>query len=127
MDLAERLDGYNKAKADKPVAIVRERGGFNIVLSGELDMQVSNDLAPLLNAALNECSSGSRIVLDMSRVTYIASMGVGLLTNLMAKAELRSVSLVLLDVPSRVRKILEVLGLLSFFTEETGDKERPSP
>jgi anti-anti-sigma factor len=123
MDLAERLAAYNLEHAAEPAAIVRARGGFDVVLSGELDMKSSNDLAPLLDACLKECSAGSRLVLNLSRVTYIASMGVGLLANLMAKTEQNSVALVLLDVPPRVKGIMDALGLLSFFELEDGAKD----
>jgi anti-anti-sigma factor len=126
VDLAERLAAYNLEHSGEPAAVVRARGGFDVVLRGELDMKVSNDLAPLLDACLKDCSPGSRLALDLSRVAYIASMGVGLLANLMASAERQSVSLVLLDVPPRVRKIMEALGLLSFFDLEDGAGS-PSP
>jgi anti-anti-sigma factor len=118
MDLAERLDGFNRSHAKETAAIARARGGFDVALSGELDMQTSNALTPLLEETLHECSPGSRLVLDLSRVTYIASMGVGLLSTLMVKAEQKSVTLVLLDIPPRVRTIMDALGLLSFFNEE---------
>jgi anti-anti-sigma factor len=124
MDLTERLAGFNRIHAENSVAIVRDLGGFDCVLSGELDMQTSNDLAPLLDAALEDCAPGSRFVLDLSRVTYVASMGVGLLSTLMVKAERKSIALVLLDVPPRVQKIMEVLGLLAFFRVERRDEGR---
>jgi anti-anti-sigma factor len=124
MDLAESLACFNRAHAENVVSVARELGGFDCVLSGELNMQSSNDLAPLLDAALEDCGPGSRLVLDLSRVTYVASMGVGLLSTLMVKAERKSVTLVLLDVPPRVQKILEVLGLLAFFRIERSDGGR---
>jgi anti-anti-sigma factor len=123
MSLDKLLESYNGAHADKTVAIGRARDGFDVVLSGELDMQASNDLAPLLEAALQECSAGSRLVLDVSHVTYVASMGVGLLTTLMVKAERKSVNFVLRDIPPRVRNIMDALGLLSFFVEERSSGE----
>jgi anti-anti-sigma factor len=123
MNLGELLGSFNGTHAAEPVAIGRSREGFDVALSGELDMQASNDLAPLLDAVLQECSAGARLVLNLSRVTYVASMGVGLLSTLMVKAERKSVNLVLLDIPPRVRQIMDVLGLLSFFAEERSPGE----
>jgi len=118
MGLDLLLESFNRGHAGDPVTIARTREGFDVALSGELDMQASNDLSPLLEATLQECSAGARLVLDLSRVTYVASMGVGLLSTLMVKAARKTVNLVLLDIPPRVRQVMDVLGLLSFFVEE---------
>jgi len=125
MGLAELLAAYNAAHGPDPAAVTRSPDGVLVLLSGELDMRVSNDLAPILDAALQDCSPGGRLLLDLSKVTYIASMGVGLLTNLMGKAERQSIRLVLVDIPPRVRKIMEVLGLMAFFNEERREGVEP--
>jgi anti-sigma B factor antagonist len=118
MSLDLLLERFNGSRAGDPVTIARTREGFDVVLSGDLDMKASSDLSPLLEAVLQECSAGSRLALDLSHVSYVASMGVGLLSTLMAKAERKAVNLVLVDIPPRVRQIMDVLGLLSFFVEE---------
>jgi anti-anti-sigma factor len=123
MGFTENLASFNASHAGAPVEMRSGREGeIVLLLSGELDMKASGELTPLLESAVMECPERTRLLIDIHRVTYIASMGVGLLATLLSKAERKSVSLVLLDIPPRVRSIMEVLGLLSFFTEE---KSRP--
>jgi anti-anti-sigma factor len=119
MGIAEVLVPYNSRHAEAPVTVKSEDPARLVLgLSGELDMKASNDLAPLLETALDLCPEGSRFVLDISKVGYVASMGVGLLANLLVSAERRRVSFALLDIPPRVRTIMDALGLLSYFHEE---------
>jgi anti-sigma B factor antagonist len=118
MNFTEALAQYNSLHLQEPVEM-RENGVslLELALSGELDMKAASDLTPLLEAAVLECPPNGRLVLDLSRVSYISSTGVGLLSTILVKAERRAVSLVLLDIPLKVRNIMDSLGLLSFFTE----------
>jgi anti-anti-sigma factor len=120
MGYCETLAEYNARHPLTRVRMSRDDGrhAITIGLTGELDMKASSDLTPLLEASVLECPENGRLVLDLASVTYIASMGVGLMASLLVKAEKKSVSLVLLDIPPRVRGIMDVLGLLSFFREE---------
>jgi anti-anti-sigma factor len=119
MDFHEILEAYNERHPTVPVEIRREEPGLlELAILGELDMEASSGLKPLLEAALQYCPERGRLVLNLSHVAYIASMGVGLVSSLMVIAGKKSVSLILLDIPPRVRKIIETLGLLSFFNEE---------
>jgi anti-anti-sigma factor len=119
MDFHEVLEAYNERHPTVPVAIRREEPGLlELAILGELDMEASSGLKPLLEAAVYHCPERGRLVLNFSHVAYIASMGVGLVSALMVLAGKRSVSLILLDIPPQVRKIMETLGLLSFFNEE---------
>jgi anti-sigma B factor antagonist len=118
-----RLDGVIREHNERhPQAPVESGctgcGDLVLALSGELEMKASNDIAPLLEAALFEIPARGRLLLDLSRVGYISSTGVGLLATTMISAKKRLITLVLLDVPPRVRNIMDTLGLLSFFTVE---------
>lgn len=119
MDLDEALGLYNEGHPHTQAALTRREGGdLCLALAGELDMKASSDVAPLLEAALSECAARGRLVLDLGCVGYISSTGVGLLSTLMVKAERRQVTLVLFNIPPRVRGIMDTLGLLSFFNVE---------
>jgi anti-anti-sigma factor len=119
MPLAEALLRYNEGHPLAPIEARRSpEGDLVLALSGELEMKASTEIAPLLEAALLVCPSQGKIFLDLRRVGYISSTGVGLLATTMVSAERRSIELVLLDVPSRVRSVMEVLGLISFFKVE---------
>jgi anti-sigma B factor antagonist len=119
MDFAALLSDYNEAHPHTRVeSMPCAEGGFLLVLSGDLEMKASSDIAPLLEAALLECPPRGRIVLDLAGVGYISSNGVGLLSTTMVKAEKLAKTLVLANIPPRVRVIMDTLGLLSFFTVE---------
>ncbi|MBC8039431.1 MAG: STAS domain-containing protein [Opitutaceae bacterium] len=57
-----------------------------------------------------------RIVLDCTRLTYVASVGIRALLALHRNASGRSVTVTLAGVTETVRNILEVAGLLKHFT-----------
>ncbi len=118
MPLESLIGRYNELHPQARVEARKSVGQVGLSLSGELEMKVSNDLTPLLEAALFECPARGRLVLDLSGVGYISSTGVGLLATTMVAAEGRSITFVLLDIPARVRGIMDMLGLLSFFNLE---------
>jgi anti-anti-sigma factor len=124
MGFSETLAAYDSLHAGSPVEL-RESGDrtLKLSLSGELDMKASSDLAPLLESAVLECPPKGRLVLDLSFVNYISSTGVGLLSTVLVNAERRSVSLILLDIPPKIRNIMETLGLMAYFTEERSSRE----
>jgi anti-anti-sigma factor len=119
MTLCEAVVAYNERHSLAPVALrTPEQNCLALALSGELDMQVSTALEPVLDAALRECPARGKIVLDLRLVGYISSTGVGLLATAMVEAGKRSVTLSLANIAPRVRNIIDTLGLLPFFHEE---------
>lgn len=123
MQLESLIGRYNELHPRARIETVVSKGQLALALSGELEMKVSSDLAPLVEAALLECPARGRLVLDLSGVEYISSTGVGLLATTMVAAEGRAITFVLLDVPERVRGIMDTLGLLSFFNVEVSRAE----
>ena len=118
MSLASLIESHNELHPRARVEARAEAGQIGLTLTGDLEMKSSNDLGPLLEAALLECPARGRLVLDLSGVGYISSTGVGLLATTMVSAEGRSITFVLLDIPARVRVIMDTLGLLTFFNVE---------
>ena len=121
MDLGfdQELESYNERHPGAlAVAHRRESGDIVLALGGELDMKASSEASPLLESALRECPSHGKLLLDMTRVGYVSSTGVGLLATTMVEANKLSIKLVLLNIPTRVWNIMNALGLLSFFAVE---------
>jgi anti-anti-sigma factor len=119
MAFDEVLLRYNELHPNSRVETRRSEGGdLVIVLACDLEMKASTDIAPLLESALRECSAKARLILDLRGVGYVSSTGVGLLANTMVAAGKRSICFILLDIPPRVKNIMDTLGLLSFFTVE---------
>ena len=119
MRIEETLERYNAAHPQARVETSTQASGdFVLALSGELDMKTSNDLVPLLEAAVLACPAKRRFILDLAKVGYISSTGVGLLTTAMVAAEKRDAEFILLDVPPRVKNVMDTLGLVAFFKIE---------
>jgi anti-anti-sigma factor len=119
MSFPEALKSYNALHVGSHVELrCRDELKLLLALSGELDLKTSNDLTPILEAAILECPPMGRLVLDLSRVGYISSTGIGLLTTSMIAAEKRDLAFILLDVPARVRNVMNTLGLMAFFKVE---------
>jgi len=64
----------------------------------------------------------TRILLDMERITYIDSTGVGDLVNCYRTANETGAALKLLKLPNRIRELLEIHHLIQIF--ETHDDEQ---
>lgn len=122
MILNEAVAGYNERHAQAPIGLERPGDGDLLLsLSGELENKAAGDLSTVLETALQVCQPRGKLILDLRGVGYISSIGVGLLSSVMVAAERRSIKLVLLDVPPRVKNIMDTLGLLSYFNvEESG-------
>jgi anti-sigma B factor antagonist len=79
-------------------------------LVGELDAHTFDDL----DSALQELFGKNifKIVLDMEKVGYISSAGIGTLVSSTMQCSDNGGNLVLIRVSDRLREVLSVLGLL---------------
>lgn len=119
MPLQELIRVHNDLHPDAGAELrYTELGEVVVAISGELDMKAATYLTPLLDAVLAECPARSRLYIDLARVAYISSAGVGFLASLLVHGQKRSIAMVLARIPPKVRNILDVLGLSAFFPEE---------
>lgn len=84
-----------------------------VQLAGEIDLRTSPDLRDELLRLLER--KPPRIILDLAGVSYIDSSGVGTIVELKRKAMRRSSKVVLVALQPRVRSLLEITRLISFF------------
>ena len=93
---------------------VREEAGAAIVsLTGEVDLEHSPRARALL---LEWVERGSRVLVDLSEVTYIDSSGVASLIEAFQLARKRSVDFALADVSPAALRVLELARLDRVFT-----------
>jgi len=86
----------------------------NVVpLEGEMDLQVSPDIASRLNDLIMD--KPPRLVVDLSRVTYIDSSGLAVLINAMQSVEDYGGLFALAGVQESVRAIFESARLDQVF------------
>lgn len=84
-----------------------------VFVLGELDIALAVELRRAVDAAL--ASPADRIVLDLARVDYIDSTGLGALVGAMTKAEQHAKKLVLRSPSRAARTLLARTGLASSF------------
>ena len=80
---------------------------------GEVDLASS----PQLRARLTELSTGNatRMIMDLSQVSYMDSSGVATLVEAMQQCRRRSATLVLAGLQTRVRSVFEIARLDTVF------------
>ena len=90
-------------------------GTCTLVLTGEADLAIAEDIIELGVLSLGEAAIHALIV-DLAAVTFIDSSAIGALLHLRNVAEDSGRKLILTRVPSRVLHVLEVAGLDAVFT-----------
>jgi anti-sigma B factor antagonist len=88
-----------------------------ITLAGELDLAS----APVLHELLLEAASAGieTIKIDIQRLTYIDSAGLGVLVSAHKRLESNGGSLVISGPTPRVMRVLSISGLTRYFTIRT--------
>ena len=127
MRIHELVPLHNSRHPASQVELRRTEGGeILLAISGELDMKVSTDLAPVLEAALFDCPSHSRFYLDMEtrRLHLLHRDRPPLLDPDAGPEAFRSPSSSS-TCPRRSGMSWMSLGLLAFFRE--GEPETRSP
>jgi len=113
------------AEQDNPIRDVRWLGpdGKTAVVeaSNEIDMHRSNEFQQELLRVLAE--GPSRIVVDLSAVSYMDSSGVASLVKLLSRCSRQKVKLTLAGMTPRVRSIFEITKLETVFEIVSDVKE----
>lgn len=84
---------------------------------GEVDLASAQQLRQAGREAV-AAAAGRRVAVDLREVTFLDSTGVGALVDIANTAAASEVHVVLRSAPERVRRILEITGLLDRFTLE---------
>ncbi|MGO8694439.1 MAG: STAS domain-containing protein [Rectinemataceae bacterium] len=88
---------------------------LSIAVDGVLDTQNSGDFQAVMVQAFETAKEYGGLVLELSRLNYISSTGVGALTTLLVEAQRHSIPFQLCRISEQVRSILDILGFTSFF------------
>jgi len=75
----------------------------------------------LLGAVVGSVTSGDRLALDLSAVTYISSTGVGALSGALVLSRKKGLALVIVSLSDAAARILRNLGILDYFKVERID------
>ena len=99
---------------DFPIDVEQNEGGVVVVRpQGEVDLASS----PQLRAKLTELIGGkpTRMILDLSQVSYMDSSGVATLVEAMQQCRRNSATLALAGLQARVRSVFEIARLDTVF------------
>jgi anti-sigma B factor antagonist len=92
-------------------------GVLRLAVCGEVDMANSDDLA----AVTHEAATGGAlraIVVDLGRVSFMDSNGIRVLVLEQGYARERGIAFRITNPSHRVRRVLEVTGVLPMLTDE---------
>jgi anti-anti-sigma factor len=81
------------------------------VVAGDFDMQATFTVEPALEGAL-ERPGLSALEVDLSRLRFVDSTGIGVLLRVEAEARERGVALRIVPAPPEVQRIFELSGVV---------------
>ena len=88
---------------------VDQRGRLRVVeVEGEVDVLT----APQLGAAVDDEDAFDQLIIDLTKVPFMSSVGLGLISRLHRELSRRRAGLALVGVQQDVMRLLEVTGLL---------------
>jgi anti-anti-sigma factor len=83
---------------------------------GDLDIESADAFITLGRTAVQQCSD-AKIIVDLSGCTFLDSSGLGALVSVRNAACADGITMYLRGVPERVKRVLEMTGLLDYFPE----------
>ena len=102
-----------------PLTVTTARFGadsYVVALAGELDIATSDQLATELNGVLDR--GARRLVVDLLGVTFLGSVGLGLLTAAAKRARALGGECIVVSDDPRIVRVFEITGLDRVFRIE---------
>jgi anti-sigma B factor antagonist len=97
------------------IAPIRYPGGvFLLVVSGAIDAQTFERLQEKFRELFEQESY--RIIVDMTKVEFINSGGIGVLTNATQTARAKRGNVILAGISGKVKQVFDILGITTLFT-----------
>ena len=112
MAFAIQVDVEKVSGRSGPVAIVR--------VGGQLD--ASNSLQFQDQLHQNIGNDSRNLILDMGKVSYISSVGIGILIGLMNEAKSRGGQMLLINLQEEVQRVLRIVGFLKMAKVHENEK-----
>jgi anti-anti-sigma factor len=96
-------------------------GGILVTLTGNLEGEAANNLMEPLIGLIDGWHGAPRVVIDLSALEYISSLGIGTLTMVAATSRKRSIGVSLRNPRPSVRHVLDLLGIPRYIPIEAAD------
>ncbi|HEY9594933.1 MAG TPA: STAS domain-containing protein [Spirochaetia bacterium] len=107
------------------VTTTRDEDGLRVSLSGYLDGDSANSVITPLSSLVMGWSGAPKLVVDLSKLEYISSLGIGMLTTIAVSAHRRSIALTLCAPQPSVLHVLELLGIPRYIPVVMDEKGCP--
>lgn len=91
------------------VELDRSGSGLTAYLSGDVDLATAPDLLACVLPAISEQTT--RVVVDLSAVTFCDSSGIAAFVEIQEKAQRRAGEMVLQDPTKAIRRVFDIVGL----------------
>ena len=95
------------------IAVEERENTVILTVTGNITMQTSPNLHKALTRALG--NGAKSVLVDLAKVKYTDSSGVGVLVSAMKIAREKHASLALVNLAERVTAVFELTGLLALF------------
>ncbi len=91
--------------------------GTRIVIfaDGFLDNRNSSSFTDTITSITNKSENINELLLDLSRVTYISSAGIGSLTQILMQTKLRKIDFYLGNLNKKIKEVIDMLGFTNYF------------
>ena len=109
--------------ASRAPAITLSHGELTAVVDGEFDMAATFAIEPALERAL-ETPDLRRFTLDLSSLTFIDSVGIGVVIRLAGDLEARGVALRIVPGPRHVHRVFTTTGMAEMLPFEPEASEQ---
>jgi anti-sigma B factor antagonist len=109
----DRLSGESDEPAGTGELLLADSGEAVVEISGEIDVDSATAIGPVLDEALRQ--SDAEVVIDLTRVTFMDSSGIGMLISAKERADEAGVEIVLRSPSQPVRRVLELGGVADWF------------
>lgn len=93
-----------------PITVTSQDSGLTIALSGEIDHHGARTMMAQLDEAITT-RLPTRLVLNMSGVTFMDSSGIAVLLRALRQMERSGGSLRVTGVPAQARRVLDAAGV----------------
>ena len=95
-------------------------GAATVTLSGEFEMAATFTVEPAVERAL-ETPQLDAVTLDLSAVTFIDSIGLGVVGRLAGELQARGIALRIVPGPREVQRVFESVGMADALPFDRGD------
>ncbi|MFC0533677.1 STAS domain-containing protein [Phytohabitans kaempferiae] len=111
------VDDLGAGPSELSVSAVRKGEGIRLVVAGEVDVISAGRFRAHLSESLD--ARPRTLSVDLGGVTFLDSTGLSALVYAHQRARAEGVTLAVSSPQPQVRRLLDVTGLLTVFTEES--------